>query len=71
MTPPVEVPEARPQVKTLVGHVVTEAWYGSFKRQLVGFDAGAVLKLKHYPVADIRLLRAAGVKLEERFHTEG
>jgi hypothetical protein len=66
-----EVPAEAAPVKTLTGHIVTEAWYGSFKRQLVSFDAGAVLKLKHYPITDIRQLRAAGAQLEERFLTEG
>ena len=66
-----EVPAEAASVKTLTGHIVTEAWYGSFKRRLVSFDAGAVLKLKHYPMADIQQLRAAGAQLEQRFQTEG
>lgn len=57
-------------VKVLVAHRVLEAHTCSFKRRVVSFEAGGLLKLKHYSLQDVRLLREAGLKLVEVYSTQ-
>lgn len=56
--------------KVLVGHRVLEAHTCSFKRRVVSFEEGGFLKLKHYPLQNIRLLREVGLKLVEVYSTQ-
>lgn len=65
-----EAPAAVEAPKVLVGHRVLEAHTCSFKRRVVSFEEGGFLKLKHYPLQNIRLLREVGLKLVEVYSTQ-